>query len=1029
MLDDQRLEDFARIGADWFWETDINDRFTYFSIATSQMGMDLTGWIGRSRADFAFADPDNFARLAALESITRARRPFRDVIYRALNGDEPARWCSIGGDPIFSPEAIFEGYRGVGRDVTALFEAQAELRIKSRALDAILAAIPDGVQVIDSASRTLAVNDQLFQILDAPNQAQTGEADVTFQVLLTMAKRGEYGPGDPQAQASERARGMGELLRTQRQITYEKQLTTGRWIEGRLRALDDQGYLAIYRDITEDKKRKAELERQSALLSTVISNIDGGIAVYDKDMRLVAWNDRFADLLGIEPSLVRHGVSARELMMSQAMAGEFGPGDPKAAVERRLEGFLVGSTVSERTRPNGRTIELRRNPIPDGGTVTIYIDITDRKRIEQDLQEFNATLERRIIERTGELAETERFQRSLVASVPGMVYRSKYDGYWQIDFASEGARELLGVEPEQLTDGTVVYLGLIHPDDRARIWQEWREDSAAGRMFELEYRVRHADGSWRWVLDRAHGVRDASGEIVRLEGLVMDVTARKVAESELARARDNLSDAIESLDQNMILYDSEDRLVLMTHHIQDHYANADLHFVPGRTFGEIFRSTVESGVTTIPPDLTKEQFIADRLEAHRRADGSVTVRKLPDGRVLHISEHRSRSGGIVATGRDVTERLKLEQKLHEAKRMESIGQISAGVAHDLNNYLAIIMGNLDLLAECPRVDKQMSQLIESALAGVQRSADLTGNLLAFSRRQPLNPGVLDVGERIAHVVRRLNRTIGETITIVVDIAPDIWPVEIDGVQFDSAMAKLIDNAREGMPECGTLTIGVRNIPKDVAGSAGSGNVLIEVADTGTGMDEQTMALAFEPFFSTKGERHGVGLGLSMVHGFVNQSGGEIDLQSAPGKGTIVRLLLPRTLKRPRVTAPPAAGESVPSGTESILLVEDNDYVREAVLGQLKSLGYRVAVAESCDAALLVLEQRAGEFDLVLSDVVMPGKVDGVALAKIVHERWPVMRLLLTSGFSADAVGGQDFNFLSKPYRKADLARAVRAALV
>ena len=272
MLNGQRFEEFARIGADWFWETNSDDRFTYFSIATSQMGLDLAGWIGRSRADFAFADPENFARLAALEATILTRRPFRDVVYRALNGDKPARWCSISGDPKLDSEGIFDGYRGVGRDVTSLVEAQAELQLKSRALDAILAAMPDGVQVIDSASRTLAVNDQLFEILDTPNCAHMGEADVTFQTLLSMAKRGEYGPGDPQTQASERARGMSELLRTQRQITYEKQLTTGRWIEGRLRALEDQGYLALYRDITEDKKRKAELERQSALLSTVISN-------------------------------------------------------------------------------------------------------------------------------------------------------------------------------------------------------------------------------------------------------------------------------------------------------------------------------------------------------------------------------------------------------------------------------------------------------------------------------------------------------------------------------------------------------------------------------------------------------------------------------------------------------------------------------------------------------------------------------------------------------------------------------------
>ncbi len=1027
----RRFEDFARIGADWFWETDSNDRFTYFSVATSQMGLDLAGRIGRSRADFAFSDPDNFARLAVLEGVTLARQPYRNLVYRVA-GEDPARWCSISGDPSFDSAGNFDGYRGVGRDVTALVEAQAELELKSRALDAILAAIPDGVQVIDSASRTLAINDRLFEILDTPNHAKVGADDVTFQTLLTMAKRGEYGPGDPQKLASDRARGISEVLRIQREVTYEKQLTTGRWIEGRLRALDDQGYLALYRDITDDKKREAELERQSALLSTVVSNIDGGIAVYDKDMQLAAWNDQFADLVGIDPSLVRRGVSARELLMSQAKAGEFAPDDPEEAVERRLVGFLVDRpVVSERTRPNGRTIELRRHPIPDGGSVTVYIDITDRKHAEQVLQELNATLELRIAGRTAELAEAERFQRALVASVPGMVYRSKCDDYWKIEFASEGARELLAVAPEQLTDGTVIYLELIHPDDRPRIWQKWQDDSAVGQTFELEYRVRHGDGSWRWVIDRAHGVRDEIGEIVRLEGLVIDVTARKEAERELARVRDNLLDAIESLDQNMILYDREDRLVLMTHHIQEHYVQADLYFVAGRTFEEIFRATVEAGVTAVPPDQTKEQFVADRLERHRRADGSVTVRRLPDGRVLHIAEHHSQSGGIVATGRDVTEMLELEQKLHEAQRMEAIGQLSGGLAHDLNNYLAVVMGNLDLLAECSPADPDVLRFANAALAGAQRCAELTRNLLAFSQLQPLSPKVLDVGKRIGDVTRLLKHGLGEGIILEVHVDPDLWPVEIDGTQFDSAITKLVNNACEGMPGGGTLNIVARNTSTDTAETPAADGILIEVTDTGTGMDKETLAQAFEPFFSTKEAGHGIGFGLSMVHGFVHQSGGEIRLQSIVGKGTTVRLMLPRAPERRTDPAKPVIGSSTSGGAERILFVEDNEYVRETVIGQLKSLGYHVSDVESGDEAMVLLEQSAAEFDLVFSDVVMPGTIDGSALARIVGARWPRLRVLLTSGFSDDVLDSTDrkaFNFLSKPYRKADLARAVRAAL-
>ncbi len=247
----------------------------------------------------------------------------------------------------------------------------------------------------------------------------------------------------------------------------------------------------------------------------------------------------------------------------------------------------------------------------------------------------------------------------------------------------------------------------------------------------------------------------------------------------------------------------------------------------------------------------------------------------------------------------------------------------------------------------------------------------------------------------------------------------------------SAITKLVNNACEGMPGGGTLNIVARNTSTDTAETPAADGILIEVTDTGTGMDKETLAQAFEPFFSTKEAGHGIGFGLSMVHGFVHQSGGEIRLQSIVGKGTTVRLMLPRAPERRTDPAKPVIGSSTSGGAERILFVEDNEYVRETVIGQLKSLGYHVSDVESGDEAMVLLEQSAAEFDLVFSDVVMPGTIDGSALARIVGARWPRLRVLLTSGFSDDVLDSTDrkaFNFLSKPYRKADLARAVRAAL-
>lgn len=901
MDDQQRFADFARIGADWFWETDCHDRFTYFSVNRSRDGLDLTTFLGRTRRELAVQDPENSARVAAVEALVRDRQPIRDMLYLAGRPGAPV-WCEISAEPRFDEAGTFVGYRGVGRDVTDLVKARQALEIKSRALEAILEAMPDGVQLVDASRTTLAVNNQLYDIMGLPRRGSAGDA--TRESMLEMARRGEYGPGDPEALTQQRIEAMLQRVAAERHVRYQRELKTGRWMEVRLGALDDGGFLSLYRDITDDKRREAEIERQFQLLQTIFAHFPGGIAVYDKDLRLAAWNERYAEIIGADPAAVRIGATPLDILTSQARLGEFGPvEDPEAEARRRWDLYQAGKMdFSLRERPNGRTFEMRRTPLPGGGSVSIYIDVTEQKRAARELEELNATLEERIAERT----------------------------------------------------------------------------------------------------------------------------------AELKKARDNLVDALESIDQNMILYDRDDRLVLLTRHVYDQFQPTEDYFTVGRTFAEIFRDLVESGTTPPPPGQTKEQFIADRVAQHKRADGTITVRNLPNGRILHISEVRAQSGGIVAIGRDVTEQLKVEAQLREAQRMEAIGQLTGGLAHDLNNYLAVIMGNLDMLAERAHTDPETPRLIEGALEGAQRGADLTRSLLAFSRRQPLDPKVLDIGGRIADVTRLLNRAVGERIAIKLHVAKDLWPVKIDGAQFDSAIVNLANNARDAMPGGGTLTIDVRNSPPGTADAPAGDHVVIEVSDTGAGMDAATLGKAFEPFFSTKGPGHGSGLGLSMVHGFVHQSGGTIRLSSSVGKGTAVRLFLPRSAE-PMAVPPKRTVSALPRGTESVVLVDDNDDVRETVAEALKSLGYRVTEAESGDAALSLLEGRAGEFDLVVTDMIMPGKVDGLALGRIIRERWPKIGVLLTTGFAGETDdrvdgGAAEFSVLTKPYRKEELARMMRSAL-
>jgi CheY-like chemotaxis protein len=372
--------------------------------------------------------------------------------------------------------------------------------------------------------------------------------------------------------------------------------------------------------------------------------------------------------------------------------------------------------------------------------------------------------------------------------------------------------------------------------------------------------------------------------------------------------------------------------------------------------------------------------------------------------------------------------------------MEAIGQLTGGLAHDFNNILAIIIGSLDLAAERVAGDPQTAELVEAALAAGLRGADLTRQLLAFARRQPLQPQVVSVNQVVESMTKLLARTLGEHIEIKLFLEADPWPVLVDPAQLSSAIANLATNARDAMPNGGTLAIATRNAGLDAdyarenPDAAPGDYVLLEVSDTGSGMAPDVLARIFEPFFTTKRRDRGTGLGLSMVFGFVRQSGGHIKAYSEPGRGTTMRLYFPRCEDpcAPDRAATPDP-EPLPAGcNETVLVVEDNPSVRQVVMGQLASLGYRTLEAENARAALGLLE-RGAKVDLVFSDLVMPGGMSGLELAAELRRRWPGLKTLLTSGFpgamlaaSKDAAAAQ--GLLTKPYRKLELARRVREIL-
>jgi CheY-like chemotaxis protein len=371
--------------------------------------------------------------------------------------------------------------------------------------------------------------------------------------------------------------------------------------------------------------------------------------------------------------------------------------------------------------------------------------------------------------------------------------------------------------------------------------------------------------------------------------------------------------------------------------------------------------------------------------------------------------------------------------------MEAVGQLTGGVAHDFNNLLTAILLNADVLAD--RIsDEKLRPLAEATRMAAERGADLTKRLLAFGRRQTLEPRPTDMNGLVVGMEQLMRRTLGEHIAIDIRAAPDLWPAKVDPGQLEAAVVNLALNARDAMAQGGRITIETANVEIDGSFTATTADakpgeyVMVAVSDTGTGMATDVLERAFEPFFTTKAVGKGTGLGLSMVYGFVKQSGGHTRIYSEVGIGTVVRLYFPRADVPAEMTAirQKPLGE-LPTGGETILLVEDDPLVRKHTEHQLVALGYHVIAAENAAEALDRVRE-AGMPDLLFTDIVMPGAMNGRELAEQLRARWPLLKVLYTSGFSHGMLdtplGGQmaGKHLLGKPFRRRDLATKVREVL-
>ncbi|MBL8491070.1 MAG: PAS-domain containing protein [Rhodocyclaceae bacterium] len=648
-----------------------------------------------------------------------------------------------------------------------------------------------------------------------------------------------------------------------------------------------------------------------------------GITVFDRDLRMVAWNEPFLQLLDFPKGMAYAGAPFESFIRYNARRGEYGSGDVEAQVAERVQAaHTFSSHVSERVRPNGRVLLVRGEPLPHKGFVTLYADVTEQRYIENLIQRQNADLEERVRRRTAQL---ENANANLSRA------------------SEENAR---------------IATALRRSEERLRLIN----DTIPTLIGYFDHRevFQYANKGYADRFQPNGGT--VTGRSIR------DVVGMEVYSQVREKVR-------EALGGRHVTYEYG-----MTRNGARHYARSTL--VP--EFG-------------------------------------------PDGETL----------GCFVFSYDITEQKRMQTALVQAQKMEAIGQLTGGLAHDFNNLLTVVIGNLAALRDHRPDDPALAEFIDPALQSARRGVQLIKRLLSFSRQQPLDPVSVEAGGLIRDMMVLIRRSMPESIALASELPPEPIHLVADPAQLESALLNCALNARDAMPDGGRLRIAAAPVFLDgeaaVFHDVPPGRyVRIEVADTGTGMDEATLARVFEPFFTTKRFGTGSGLGLSMVYGFVRQSAGGIRILSRPGGGSTVSIVLPEGQPGDADDAPP--DQDGAAGGRLVLLVEDDQEVRRVVRQQLVDLGHPVVEAEDGVQALALAEQVA-DIAVLVSDVVMPGGMDGWQLAERVAAIRPEMQVVLMSGYAegpagAPAAGGGEAvraPVLAKPFEARELARALQAA--
>jgi len=642
------------------------------------------------------------------------------------------------------------------------------------------------------------------------------------------------------------------------------------------------------------------------------------------------------------------------------------------------------------------------------GIVVLSYDVTEQKQTEQDL-----------------LESQKRFEL-FMQHLPGAAFIKDQEGrllYCNECFASLINRRLEDLIGKETEDYTPV-------DIAADFLRENAEMLHHNRVLEREHSYPGPDGLSHWLTIKFPILRD--GEPPLVGAMSLDISMRKQAEEAL-QEREALLESIFrvapigiGLTRNRVLVEVNDYICEMTG-----YARQEL---------------VGKDSSVLYPTQVDYDFVGSEKYRQIAETGTGTVEtrwQSKDGRIINVLlsstplNFRDVAEGVTFAALDITERKRLEEQYHQAQKMEALGRLTGGVAHDFNNLLTVINGFAELMQLRLAPDHSLQEMLKQIIQSGQRATDLVHQLLAFSRKQIIEPKILDLNNSVSGVEKMLQRLIGEDIQMEVVLAPDLWPVRVDPVQIEQVIVNLVVNARDAMPRGGQLVLQSQNIVLDDTFTRHldirpGDYVMISVSDSGVGMEEEVMAHIFEPFFTTKEMGRGTGLGLATIYGIVKQSDGHIEVESASGRGTIFKVYLPSAQPRTAEQAVLNQKTELPTGRETILLVEDDDDVRDLVSTMLRNLGYLVLEAENGITALELSASYLETIDLLLTDVIMP-EMDGRQLAGQLTERRHNLKVLFMSGYTNEAIARYGIlepglTLIEKPMRWHVLARQLRIAL-